>query len=293
MPSGCLSTDVYLGQGPGGGPGPRCWDYKSWLARKNLQVLQEQPRGFLLRTRSALDAAGPSKPPQYHTISSEWETMQKKNIQSHTIQLLNFYVDDASQDRPFVTDKYIIVWYFSTTALAKPAQTQDSSPQCRVRLYQEFSSPYFLHQGHATCPTRPPRLSSQTVLFSDSPPATINTHFHASQKAVSQPRAFCRDNDFKLHHWLTGHVSFSLFLFLFRREAASSQWSLINQVWFCDQQKTPTVNSHRHIHAVCQLVQPGGPPKLQNYSSPSASHHPSSHFNHGLRQLLLSSLRII
>lgn len=62
MPSGCLSTDVYLGQGPSVGPGPRWWDYKFWLARKNLQVLQEKPRGFLLSTRSARDTVVYPKP---------------------------------------------------------------------------------------------------------------------------------------------------------------------------------------------------------------------------------------
>lgn len=119
MPSGCLSTDVYLGQGPGVGPGPRWWDYKFWLARKNLQVLQEKPRGFLLRTRSARDTVVPetfANTTQFHTSRKPCKRRMYSLMQYSF--LISAQMMHRKTDYLYLTygpEKQEIRGYFSTT----------------------------------------------------------------------------------------------------------------------------------------------------------------------------------
>lgn len=111
-------------------------------------------------------------------------------------------------------EKQEIEGYFSTTGGKDSTDTYYCCLAQGEFNTKNFFSAFFLHQVQATFSTILPYLSDWSILFSESHPATINTHFHASQKAVSQPSALNGDDDLKLHHWLRRQVSFSPFPFV-------------------------------------------------------------------------------
>lgn len=150
MPSGCLSTDVYLGQGPGVGPGLRWWDYKFWLARKNPQVRQEKPWGFLLRTWSVEDAV-------VAKISICYEQECKSKIRSLMwYSFLDFCSEYSSEGKKFVPwpQKQEIEGYFSlTSGKDKQRHILLLLPGSGWVYTKNFFPPIFLHWGQATFPT--------------------------------------------------------------------------------------------------------------------------------------------
>lgn len=189
---------------------------------------------------------------QHHAISYEQKTMQKKDVQFNAIQRFNFCTDDASQDRLFVPHVWPREAGNQRVFLHDYWQRQHGNIMVLIQgeIMLKILSPLYSPSGPCHLSHRP---TSPVVLFSDSHPATINTHFHASQKAVSQPSACCGDDDLKLHHQLRRQVSFSPVPFVQRRSSSILlSGAKFNQVWFCDQQKTPTDSSHPHVNAVCQ-----------------------------------------